>query len=140
MQWEKNTPAPAMAPNREEAGEEDKALGEEKALQPAGRAAAVGPRPLTTDLSLSLPSQRSRNRAINSLDRSPPVLFSPSDRRAITGAFAAFVSPLSSLTLLDCQPFPNLPRSSSGTWRVLPILKQDWFSWPVGGRGKATPP
>ena len=61
-------------------------------------------------------------------------------RGAITEAIAAFGIPSQqSLTLLDCQLLPT-PRSSFGTWRVLSLLKHDWFPWPEAGRGRANPP
>lgn len=102
----------------------------------------TGSRPLTSGFCLLLPSLHGPDRAINSLQRVPRFAFAPLGRGATTEAITTFgIPPQQSLTLLGCQPLSiSVLRSSFGTWRVPPLLQQDWFSWSVEGRGRRTLP
>lgn len=89
-------------------------------------------------LRLCLPSPRGPDRAINSLQGVPPVVFAPLGCGAVTEAVAAFgIPPGQSLTLLDSTAFPT-PRLLVRDLARPASLAQDWFPWPVEGRGGAT--
>lgn len=86
-----------------------------------------------------LPSQRRPDRAINSLQRVPPVAFAPLGRGATTEPFTAFGLPAQgSLTLPTANrpSRPPNPPASFGAWRVSPPLQWDWLLWSErGGAG-----